>query len=75
MDLASPEVYWEEGWDARMGMSVATPVHSDNYLLVTQFYLGSMMMRLDQDRPGATMLWRGQSRSEMPDETEPFEDK
>ncbi len=51
-------------------MSVATPVQSDNYLLVTQFYLGSMMMQLDQDRPGATMLWKGQSRSEMPDETD-----
>ena len=64
------ELYWEEVWDARSGMSVATPVWSGNYLLVTQFYLGSMMMQLDQDRPGATMLWRGQSRSEMPDQTD-----
>ena len=64
------ELFWEEVWDARGGMSVATPVWSGNYLLVTQFYLGSMMMQLDQDRPGATMLWRGQSRSEMPDGTE-----
>ena len=51
-------------------MSVATPVHSGNYLLVTQFYRGSLMMRLDQDRPDATLLWMGQSRSEMPGETE-----
>ena len=70
LDPASGEVYWEEVWDARTGMSVATPVQSDNYLLVTQFYLGSMMMQLDQDRPGATMLWKGQSRSEMPDQTD-----
>ena len=70
LDPASGEVYWEEVWDARGGMSVATPVQSDNYLLVTQFYLGSMMMQLDQDRPGATMLWKGQSRSEMPDQTD-----
>ena len=51
-------------------MSVATPVHSGNYLLVTQFYRGSLMMRLDQDRPTASLLWKGQSRSEMPDETD-----
>ena len=51
-------------------MSVATPVQSGNYLLVTQFYLGSMMMQLDQDRPGARMLWKGQSRSEMPGQTD-----
>ena len=70
LDPASGDVYWEEVWDARAGMSVATPVQSENYLLVTQFYLGSMMMQLDQDRPGATMLWKGQSRSEMPDQTD-----
>ena len=64
------EVYWQEEWEAGGGMSVATPVHSDNYLLVTQFYRGSMMMELNQDRPDATLLWRGQSRSEMPDETD-----
>ena len=51
-------------------MSVATPVRSDDYLLVTQFYGGSMMMRLSSDRPTATLLWKGGSRSELPDETD-----
>ena len=64
------DIYWEETWEAGMGMSVATPVRSGDYLLVTQFYNGSMMMLLNQDRPSATMLWRGASRSEMPDETD-----
>ena len=64
------DLYWEEEWEAGGGMSVATPVHSGNYLLVTQFYRGSLMMRLDQDGPDATLLWKGQSRSEMPGETD-----
>ena len=64
------ELYWEEEWEAGSGMSVATPVHSGNYLLVTQFYRGSLMMRLDQDRPTASLLWKGQSRSELPEETD-----
>ena len=64
------EPYWEETWEAGSGMSVATPVHNGNYLLVTQFYRGSLMMRLDQDRPTASLLWKGQSRSEMPDQTD-----
>ena len=51
-------------------MSVATPVKSDDYLLVTQFYYGSMMMRLSKDRPTATLLWKGTGRSEMPDQTD-----
>ena len=70
LDPATGELYWEETWEAGMGMSVATPVHSGNYLLVTQFYNGSLMMQLDQDRPSASLLWKGQSRSELPDETD-----
>ena len=70
LNPATGELYWEEEWEAGSGMSVATPVHSGNYLLVTQFYHGSLMMRLDQDRPTASLLWKGQSRSEMPDETD-----
>ena len=64
------EIYWEQPWDVSMGLSVATPVRSGDYLLVSQFFNGSMMMRLNADRPAATMMWRGQSRSELPDQTD-----
>ena len=64
------EQYWEEPWDVSMGVTVATPVKSGDYLLVSQFFNGSMMMRLNSDRPDATMLWKGQSRSELPGETD-----
>ena len=64
------EAYWEQEWEVGAGMSVATPVKSGDYLLVSQFYNGSLMMRLNQDRPAATMLWKGSSRSEMPTDTD-----
>ena len=70
LDPETGEIYWEEPWEVGSGMSVATPVRSGDYLMVTQFYNGSLMMRLNQDRPTATMLWKGGSRSEMPDQTE-----
>ena len=70
LDPQTGAVYWEEPWEAGSGLSVATPVMSDDYLLVTQFYYGSMMMRLSQDRPSATLLWKGSGRSEMPDQTD-----
>ncbi len=70
LDPATGEVHWKEDWETLYGMSVATPVRHGNYLLVTQFYGGSLMMKLDQDRPGASLLWKGQSRSEMPGETD-----
>ncbi len=62
-------VYWEHEWPIG-GMTVATPVSSGPYLMVTHFFRGSLMLRLDQDRPAARELWRGQSRSELPGETD-----
>ena len=70
LDPETGEVYWEQPWEVGAGMAVATPVKSGDYLLVTQFYYGSMMMRLSRDRPAATLLWQGASRSEMPDKTD-----
>ena len=64
------ELYWEQPWEVSMGVTVATPVRSGDYLLVSQFFNGSLMMRLNQDRPAATRLWQGQSRSELPGETD-----
>ncbi len=70
LDPETGEIYWEQEWEVGAGMSVTTPVKSGDYLLVSQFYNGSMMMRLNQDRPAATMLWKGSSRSEMPTDTQ-----
>ena len=70
LDPETGDVYWEQAWEVGVGATVPTPVRSGNYLLVSQFTYGSMMMRLDQDRPGATMLWKGQGRSELPDQSD-----
>ena len=70
LDPNTGDVYWNHAWDVGVGMSVATPVKSGDYLLVSQFIYGSMMMRLDRDRPRATMLWKGQGRSALPDRTD-----
>jgi outer membrane protein assembly factor BamB len=63
-------VYWDQPWEVGANMAIATPVKEGNYLLVSQFYNGSLMMRLNADRPVATELWRGSSRSELPHSTD-----
>ena len=68
LDPADGTVYWEQPIAAGAGMAIATPIRSAGYLLVSQLYNGSTMMRLDPDRPTATLLWQGQGRS--PDEPE-----
>ncbi len=70
LDPETGSVYWDQAWEAGMGMSIVTPVRSDNYLLVSQFYNGTLMLRLNPDRPAATELWRGASRSELPHQTD-----
>ena len=59
------ELYWEEEFAGRANMTVADAVKSGSYLFVSGFYSGSLMMRLDQDRPAATALWRGENNRVM----------
>ena len=70
LDPETGALYWEQPWDVPMGVTVPTPVRAGDYLLVSQFFNGALMMRLSQDRPAATRLWQGDSRSELPGETD-----
>ena len=65
LDPVTGKIYWEVPSEVDMGMTVATPVHSGSHLLVTSFYNGARMLKLDDDKPGATMLWAGKSNSEV----------
>ena len=68
LDPDTGNIYWEQPVDVGAGMAIATPVKGGDYLLVSQLYHGSTMMRLNPDRPTATILWQGQSRN--PDQPE-----
>ena len=65
LDPATGEVFWEQPFEVGYDMTVATPVRRDSDLFVTTFYDGPMMLALDNDRPDATMRWRGSSNSEI----------
>ena len=60
------EIYWEQEFLLDNGMAITTPIRNGQYLGVSHFRNGSMMMALNGDRPAARMLWKGQSRSELP---------
>ncbi len=66
----SGKVYWEELWEARSGLTVATPVRSGNHLFLSQFYGGSMMMRLDLSSPSASLVWKRKGVSERAEDTD-----
>jgi outer membrane protein assembly factor BamB len=45
-------------------MTIATPRKLGDLLYVTSFYNGSVMMRLDKDKPAATKIWQSKKASE-----------
>jgi outer membrane protein assembly factor BamB len=53
------ETYWKEAFKpTRMVIGIATPVVDRDRLFVSCFYDGSMMLKLNEDRPAAELLWR-----------------
>jgi outer membrane protein assembly factor BamB len=59
LDPATGKIYWEFDHSVQMGIVVATPVQSGSYLFVTSQYGGARMLRLDAQRPAASLLWSG----------------
>ena len=62
-------IYWSVPWEVRSSMTVSMPVRDGNQLFLTQFYGGSMMLRLATDRPAAERVWQVMGTSEMPNDT------
>ena len=64
------EIYWNQPFDVIGGLTISTPVRSGNSLFLTSFYSGSMMLRLNNDRPTASLLWKRVGGSELPEGTD-----
>ena len=69
LDPVTGTVYWEQPFEIFHGASVATPVQSQEKLLVTQYWNGAMMLDLDPKTPKATLRWQGKEVSEMLNDT------
>ncbi len=65
LDPTNGEFYWRQPYTVGGAMTVATPVQVGSQLFFTTFYDGPLMLTLDQDRPGATVAWKGSSNSEI----------
>ncbi len=66
MDARSGEVYWRHVMKpTRMPIGCATPIVHGDMLFVTSFYDGSLMLKLDQDQPAVSEVWRAIGPSEQ----------
>ena len=64
LDPVTGTVYWEQPFRAGV-MNPAVPVHSGSQLLVSTFFIGSLLLSLDDDKPAASVVWQGKSSSEI----------
>ena len=61
LDPASGQVFWEVPFQVDLGITVPTLVHSGSLLLATTFYNGARLLKLDDHKPAASLVWRGDS--------------
>jgi outer membrane protein assembly factor BamB len=65
LDPQTGKVYWTEPFaPSRMAIGVATPIFDAGRLMVTSFYDGSLMLKLDPAEMKATKLWHRVGRDE-----------
>jgi outer membrane protein assembly factor BamB len=61
----SGEVYWSEPFKTRMAHAIGTPRRSGDYLFISSFFDGSMLLKLDPADPRVTVAWKIKGRSEV----------
>ncbi len=64
------QIFWSEKFKVKANMTIANPRLEGNLLLVTSFYNGAMLLRLNTDKPGAEVVWKGKGRGETPEQTD-----
>jgi outer membrane protein assembly factor BamB len=64
LDPETGNVLWSHSFPVRQGLTVPTPRRSGDLLFLTAFYDGSLMLKLNSDKPGASEVWRRSGQSE-----------
>jgi outer membrane protein assembly factor BamB len=64
LDPQTGRVYWNIPFRLGMGMGIATPVLYNEYLFVSSFYSGSLLVKLSQKTTTAEKIWLRAGESE-----------
>ena len=64
LDPKTGKPFWRVPYRSQADLNVMTPVRYRDYLFVSSFYGGSMMLKLHAEKPGATVLWKEPRASE-----------
>jgi outer membrane protein assembly factor BamB len=65
LDPSTGKLYWEQVFiPGRIGQNIATPVFANNYLFVSSFFDGSLVLKVSPDRLAVEKLWQRKGLSE-----------
>jgi outer membrane protein assembly factor BamB len=68
LDPATGRVYWKQAYPTdrppqRPAVNIITVRRLDDLLFLSTYYHGPLMLKLDRDKPGASVLWKGKSNN------------
>ncbi|MDO8540055.1 MAG: PQQ-like beta-propeller repeat protein [Opitutaceae bacterium] len=65
LDPETGAVFWSEPFKTKMAHAIGTPRRHGDFLFISSFFDGSMLMRLDAKQPKAGVVWQIKGRSEV----------
>ncbi len=67
LDPETGRQFWRQDFEIRFGMTIATPTFDPerNLLFASAFYDGPLMMKLAENEPRASLLWRRDQGTEI----------
>jgi len=68
LDPATGQVYWKQAYPTdrppqRPAVNIITVKRMDDLLFLSTYYHGPLMLKLDRDKPGVSVLWKGKSNN------------
>jgi outer membrane protein assembly factor BamB len=65
LDPKTGKLYWEHPFPAKkMVDGIATPVYHSNYLLISAFFEGSLLLKVNQEKLTVEKVWRRSGQNE-----------
>lgn len=64
LDPETGRVLWTVPWEIRYGLTAPQPRQDGDWLFLTAFYDGPMLLRLGEGAAAPEVVWRGRKRSE-----------
>jgi len=62
LDPQTGKTYWSYPWKLdQSSMSISTPRYENGRLFVTSFYRGAVTLKLDEEKPAASVVWRSKN--------------